>query len=219
MTFDEFIRAIDYETFDAIQAMPAAARQEVERIWDGGKTHPDVAAELVSERFKLDLPTLRDKVLADRAERRAKTGRRVRKKPVQGSELLNKAEIIAAMDCLVHHMYDVSALRRWTRDALPDSYDWRVLDASDGRAEMRTDGYARIAEQMTPAQFEVVCATFAELVASRCLRRQYCIGAFTVLETGTDRKEKKCRGTHEEGGSAARSRMSRASGSAGRTRS
>ena len=81
-----------------------------------------------------------------------------------------RAEMLAAMNCLMHHLEDADDLEQWMTQAFGETIDWHLLD--DGVRE-RKDAYTEMARKMDGNEFECVIRTFASIVAGQCFRSVY----------------------------------------------
>lgn len=87
----------------------------------------------------------------------------------------SRAEVLCAMDCLVHHLNDEEQSVAWLRDAVPDGLPWDVLRPSSSRREE----YMDIASDMSDSDFETCVHLFACIVKAECFRVKYEQHAFS----------------------------------------
>lgn len=87
----------------------------------------------------------------------------------------SRAEVLCAMDCLVHHLNDEEQSVAWLRDAVPDGLPWDVLQSSSSRREE----YMDIASDMSDSDFESCVHLFACIVKAECFRMKYEQHAFS----------------------------------------
>lgn len=104
-------------------------------------------------------------------------------KKLRESDVASHAEVLAAMDCLVHHLNDEEASEVWLADHLPDGDDWRLLDVpSPGRAYAvaanRKRTYEDMARSMTYGEYEGHVKAFARIVRRQCFETKYTPRAF-----------------------------------------
>ena len=92
----------------------------------------------------------------------------------------SRAEVLCAMDCLMHHLSDEDVIGWWLEEGVPDGLSWDVLSPS---AERELD-YLDIASGMTDFEFESIVRIFACTVRDQCFtklkdgRRSYEAKAF-----------------------------------------
>lgn len=99
------------------------------------------------------------------------------------SDVSSHAEVLAAMDCLVHHLNDEEELEGWFVYHLPDNDDWRLLDVpSPGKAYAvaadRKRIYEDMARGMTYGEYEDHVKEFARIVRRQCFETKYTPRAF-----------------------------------------
>jgi hypothetical protein len=85
-----------------------------------------------------------------------------------GAEVVAKAEVLAAMDCIMHHLWDESDLERWTQMALRDDFNWNILDWDQGEASKRTEDYVKEVAEMSSNSFDCIVHTFADIIRNQC---------------------------------------------------
>lgn len=95
-----------------------------------------------------------------------------------GVKISERAEVIAAMDCLMHHLKDEGDFFQWTANAIKDEQNWNLLDWDSGEGARRCKAYMDIARHMDDHAFECVCRTFADIVRGQCFTTEYREGAF-----------------------------------------
>lgn len=95
-----------------------------------------------------------------------------------GVKISERAEVIAAMDCLMHHLKDEDDFYQWTANAIKDEQNWNLLDWDPGEGARRCKAYMDIARHMDDHAFECVCRTFADIVRGQCFTMEYREGAF-----------------------------------------
>lgn len=91
------------------------------------------------------------------------------------SERLSCAEVLAAMDCLMHHLNDEDAIACWLQDGVPDNDHWRINDSDPERAKF----YYDMTGGMTYGDFEEYVKIFACAVKSQCFKTSYLPRSFT----------------------------------------
>lgn len=104
-------------------------------------------------------------------------------KKLQEHDVASHAEVLAAMDCLVHHLNDEEASEGWLSNHLPDGDDWHLLDVpSPGKAwavaAERKRTYEDMARDMTYGAYEDHVKAFARLVRGQCFETKYAPRAF-----------------------------------------
>lgn len=85
-----------------------------------------------------------------------------------GSVVTAKAEVLAAMDCIMHHLWDECDLEQWTQMALRDKFNWNILDWDPGEASKRTEDYVKEVAEMSSQSFDRIVHTFADIVRNQC---------------------------------------------------
>jgi len=81
----------------------------------------------------------------------------------------SRAEILCAMDCLIHHLNDEDAMEAWLVNGVPDGLSWDVLNAN---ADRYAD-YMSIAQDMEDKEFEDIVHLFARIVKRECFKTVY----------------------------------------------
>ena len=107
-----------------------------------------------------------------------------------GPKVIGRAQVLAAMDCLMHHLKDGRDLEVWMMSALPDKYNWDILDWDPGEASRRTEDYVKEVAGMSDKSFHCIVYTFADIVRGQCFDMMFKRGAFDYVN-GTTEKEKK----------------------------
>ncbi len=82
------------------------------------------------------------------------------------NKIVGRAEMLAAMNCLMHHLSDEAARDRWTDSAMPDKFDWHILEY-EGSSARRADHMAE-AEKMSDNEFACVVRAFVDEVRWSC---------------------------------------------------
>lgn len=95
-----------------------------------------------------------------------------------GQKIAERAEVIAAMDCIMHHLNDEDDFFQWTSVAVRDENNWNLLDWDPGEGACRCEAYMNIARNMSDNAFECICRTFADIVRAQCFSTSYREGAF-----------------------------------------
>lgn len=99
-----------------------------------------------------------------------------------GAEVAARAEVLAAMDCLMHHLApDESGdkdLEKWNNWAIPDDHNWNLLDWEPEEASIRTMNYMRLAKRIKPRAFEGICKTFVDMIRKQCFHEDFVEGRF-----------------------------------------
>ena len=103
-----------------------------------------------------------------------------------GEKTANRAEVLAAMDCLMHHLKVEDHLKQWT-DEFPDGNNWNILDWDPGEGACRTENYMLAVSGMSDYKFENLVMMFATIVSGACFSRMYQEGAFS-FESGPRKK-------------------------------
>ena len=85
-----------------------------------------------------------------------------------GPEVVAKAEVLAAMDCIMHHLWDECDLEKWTQMALRDEFNWNILDWDPGEASKRTEDYVKEVAEMSNQSFDCIAHTFADIIRNQC---------------------------------------------------
>lgn len=85
-----------------------------------------------------------------------------------GAEVVAKAEVLAAMDCIMHHLWDERELEQWTQTALRDKFNWNILDWDPVEASKRTEDYVKEVAEMSSQSFDCIVHTFADIIRYQC---------------------------------------------------
>ena len=85
-----------------------------------------------------------------------------------GQRIVNKAEVLAAMDCLMHHLSDEEDFESWKMNAIPDMFNWNILDWDPGEASKRTEDYVKAVANMTEIEYDCITHMFADIVRCQC---------------------------------------------------
>lgn len=93
-----------------------------------------------------------------------------------------RAEMLAAMDCMMHHLTDSDDLEQWMSQAMGRTLDWHILRSDSGK---RRTQYEKMVRKMNGNEWECMVHTFASIVSSQCFQRTYRPGAFSELESKT----------------------------------
>lgn len=91
---------------------------------------------------------------------------------------VERAEVLAAMDCIMHHLKEKDDLKRWTACALKESEwteDWHILYKSGFSDRQRR--YFDEAEEMSDSDFEYVVGIFAAIIRNQCFCERHRKGA------------------------------------------
>lgn len=96
-------------------------------------------------------------------------------KLLPNSERQSCAEVLAAMDCLMHHMADEDAIACWLQNGVPDNDHWRMNEPDPERAEF----YYDVTEGMTYCDYEACVMIFAHTVKEQCFKTRYQPRSFT----------------------------------------
>lgn len=92
------------------------------------------------------------------------------------------AEVLCAMDCLMHHLSERSdrdqggsqALEDWMFSAVPNNDKWKLMRTDKTRKSF----YYKIVKDITPSTFEMIVMLFANFVKDKCFDVRYNPGAF-----------------------------------------
>ena len=186
MTWEELIKKHNYDHAGLIKCMPYDVRREMAKPWAGGA--------FVLDRMKVDL----DKVDRLYIERFGQKGCMSRDKACMpeasksfadfendlGEEIANRAEVLAAMDCLMHHLKNEDMLTQWAYEIVPDGYNWNILDWDPAESAERTKVYMELAKSMSQQRFESCVHTFACIVRSEVFAEHLREGVFSAATSG-----------------------------------
>lgn len=106
---------------------------------------------------------------------------------VLGEKIANRAEVLAAMDCLMHHLRVEDHLRQWSED-FPDDHNWNILDWDPGEGAFRTESYMNAAAGMDDKKFEQLVFLFATIVSVQCFSKVFREGVFSYESSMGKRK-------------------------------
>lgn len=81
----------------------------------------------------------------------------------------SRAEVLCAMDCLMHHLNDEYAIEPWLENGVPDGMPWNVLEADADRFA----DYLGLAQEMSDEEFEDMVKLFAQTVRQECFSVKY----------------------------------------------
>ena len=194
MTWEELNKKHDYDCNGLIACMPCDVRREINKEWSGGALHSYNATERVLDRMKVDL----DKVDRLYSERFIQNGCRSGNKADNpkapksfadfendlGEEIANMAEVLAAMDCLMHHLKNEDQIEQWTGNAIPDEHNWNILDCDAAEGAERTRSYMELAKSMSRQRFERCVHLFACIVRSEAFAECPRDGVFSFVSSG-----------------------------------
>ena len=102
-----------------------------------------------------------------------------------GVKIAERAEVLAAMDCLMHHLVDDEDFHQWCSVAIADENNWNILDWDMRAGASRCESYMELAKGMNGNSFECIVRTFADIVRAQCFETRYVRGAFE----GGDKRE------------------------------
>lgn len=95
-----------------------------------------------------------------------------------GTKIAERAEVLAAMDCLIHHLNNDGQFFNWEKDAIKDEHNWNLLDWDQAAGATRCKSYMELAKNMDEVEFERIVMFFATIVKSECFATEYREGAF-----------------------------------------
>lgn len=99
-----------------------------------------------------------------------------------GETIVNRAEILAAMDCLMHHLKSdregLDDLDQWKAMGVRNGNNWNILDWDPAESEARTSDYVALAKSMSDKEFECVVYSFASIVKGQCFYTRFQPGRF-----------------------------------------
>lgn len=104
---------------------------------------------------------------------------------VKDVDYISMAEMLAAFDCIIHHLVDESDIKQWTLCAVRDGHDWHILN--EFGAVGRREHYTCDAEGLRGNEFERIVRTFASIIKAQCFDVKYRDGAFDCCHTGVVR--------------------------------
>jgi hypothetical protein len=188
MTWEELNRRCDYDFNKLILLMPEDVRKEIDELWNGGELNPYNAAEAVlAKRAAAERPVDLDEVYRKFEEEFGVKKRKPKgdgsgkirevemgRKDDLGPKTFDRAEVLAAMHCLVGHLNDPEEYRHWNECAIPDEYpnDFWSFEEMDRRK------FLDLAKGMSDESFECICYSFASIIAGQCFENKYKPGKF-----------------------------------------
>lgn len=95
-----------------------------------------------------------------------------------GPKISDRAEVLAAIDCLMHHLTDECQLYNFSRIAIKDEHNWNLLDWDHPEGALRCESYMELAKNMDEEEFDRIVMTFATIVKMECFENEYRPGAF-----------------------------------------
>lgn len=95
-----------------------------------------------------------------------------------GPKVSDRAEVLAAIDCLMHHLKDDDQFFNFSAVAIKDEHNWNLLDWDPLAGASRCESYMEIAKNMDEAEFDKIVMTFATIVRTECFESSYRPGAF-----------------------------------------
>ena len=193
MNWEDINKKHNFEFNRLIMCMPDDVRKEIDQLWKGGALNPYRAAERVlQQRAMSDKPV--DLVEVDRLYEEKFVCKKEPKKPKRKSfadlendfvdEIANRAEVLAAMDCLMHHLKNEDQLKQWTGEIVPDEYNWNILDWDPAESAERTRAYMELAKSMSRQRFERCVHLFACIVRSEVFAEYPREGVFSFVSSG-----------------------------------
>ena len=194
MTWEELNGRHNFDFNRLIMCMPDDVRKEIDQLWNGGEVNPYKAAERVlQQRAMSDKPV--DLVEVDRLYEEKFVCKKEPKKPKRksfadfendlGEEIANRAEVLAAMDCLMHHLKNEDQLKQWTGEIVSDEYNWNILDWDPAESAERTRAYMELAKSMSRQRFERCVHLFACIVRSEVFAEYPREGVFSFVSGGS----------------------------------
>ena len=109
-----------------------------------------------------------------------------------GTTTAEMAEVLAAMDCLMHHLSDKEDMRQWEAVAIEEGHNWNILDWDVLAGASRCQSYMEEAKNMSGHEFECIVRTFASIISGQCFGTVYNEGAFDYgYQTKQDNEDKK----------------------------
>lgn len=195
MTWEELNQKHGYDHDGLIECMPCDVRREIVKAWAGGALHPYNATEYVLAKMKVDLDKL-DRLYSERFVQNGCSGGDKAGKPKApksfadfendlGEEIANRAEVLAAMDCLMHHLKNEDQLKQWTGEIVPDENNWNILDWDAAEGAERTKAYMELAKSMSRQRFERCVHLFACIVRSEVFAECPREGVFSFVSGGS----------------------------------
>ena len=183
MNWEDINKKHDFDFNRLIMCMPDDVRKEIDQLWNGGELHPYKAAERVlQQRAMSDEPV--DLVEVDRLYEEKFVRKQKPKKPKRksfadfenelGPKTFDKAEVLAAMHCLVGHLNDPEERKHWNECAIPDEFPNDLWSFE----EQDREKFLRLAKEMSDESFECICYSFASIIAGQCFENKYQPGKF-----------------------------------------
>ena len=195
MTWEELNKKYDYDFNRLILCMPDDVQKDITEAWGGGELNPYKAAERVLEQRKISDREVDLDIVAQKYEEKFSWKPHERKPNRKsfadferelGEKTANRAEVLAAMDCLMHHLKCEDHFKQWTEE-FKDERNWNILDWDPGEGACRTEDYMLAAAGLGDYDFENLVMTFATIVSVACFSRMYHEGAFS-FESGPKKK-------------------------------
>lgn len=194
MTWQELNEKHGYDYGGLIECMPCDVRREIGKAWGGGALHPYNATEYVLAKMKVDLDKV-DRIYSERLVQKGCKSSKKECKPkepesfadfenVLGEEIANRAEVIAAIDCLMHHLKNEDQIKQWTGELVPDEHNWNILDWDAAEGAERTRSYMELAKSMSRQRFERCVHLFACIVRSEVFAEYPREGVFSFVSSG-----------------------------------
>lgn len=194
MTWEELSRKHNYDCDGLIECMPLDVKREIARAWAGGALHPYNATEYVLAKMKVDLDNV-DRLYSERLVKKGCRSSDKAEKPKVpksfadfekdlGEEIANRAEVLAAMDCLMHHLKNEDQLKQWTGEIVPDEHNWNILDWDAAEGAERTRSYMELAKSISRKSFERCVHVFACIVRSEAFAECPREGVFSFVSSG-----------------------------------
>ena len=91
---------------------------------------------------------------------------------------LSCAEVLCAMDCLMHHLSDrdkdKQELADWMYLGIADNDKWKLMRTD----KTRKNFYYKLSKDMSTTKFESLVMLFASFVKDKCFNTKYNPGAF-----------------------------------------
>lgn len=195
MTWEELNEKHHYDYDGLIECMPFDVKSEIAKEWAGGALHPYNAAARVLSRMKVDIDKVdrlySEKIVQNGCGSGNKAGNTNSPKSFAdfendlGEEIANMAEILAAMDCLMHHLKNECQLKQWTGEIVPDECNWNILDWDSAESAERTRAYMELAKSMSRQRFERCVHVFACIVRSEAFSDCPRDGMFSFVSGGS----------------------------------
>jgi len=99
----------------------------------------------------------------------------------EGEGVASRAEVIAAMNCLIHHLKNEEVAMFWIDffEGVIGDPNWNILDWDPGEGAFRLEAYTKIAKGMSDAQFEGLCQMFLSSIKNATEVHRYEKGQIT----------------------------------------